>query len=80
MMVKLNGHIFCLMMMNFQKNIIIFGTKSVIVLEKNLSVNPFTIKIFKTKIQPCIDESTEFHDKEMPNIGSNYSHLPLIFS
>ena len=34
--------------------------------------------ILKTKIKSYSDESTDFHDKEMPKAGSNYAWLALI--
>ena len=34
--------------------------------------------VLKTKIKYSIDEATNFHDKEMPNVGSNYSCLVII--
>ena len=32
----------------------------------------------KTKKKSCFDEATDFHDKELPTIGSNYICLAVI--
>ena len=45
-MEKLNECIVLLNIMNYQKNITVFGIKLVIVLKKNLIANPSTIKKF----------------------------------
>ena len=47
MMVKLNGCIFQLNMMNYLKQLVIFGIKQLIVLKKNLNANSSTIKSFE---------------------------------
>ena len=51
-----------------------------IFLDCNLIENPSTIKIFfgKTKIKSYHDEFTDFHDKEIPKLGSNYTCLAVI--
>ena len=48
----------------------VFGIKSVIVLRKNLIVNPSTIKKFSS-------EAKDFLDKEVPKVGSNYTCLAV---
>ena len=45
---KLSGYIFIVKMMNYQKNITVFGIKSVIVLWKSLIANRSTVKDFWT--------------------------------
>ena len=53
--------------------------KSVIVLKKNLIANPSTKKfVLKTKRKSYGDKFTDFHDKEMPKTGSNYTCLAVI--
>ena len=54
----------------------ISGTKSPIVLKKNLIANPSTVKKFWKPIWN--HESTDFHNKEIPKVGSNYTCLALI--
>ena len=57
----------------------LFGIKSVIVWKKNLIVNLFTIKHFKyNKIKSYNDQVTDFHDKEVPKVGSNYACLAVM--
>ena len=42
-------------------------------------MTPFTIKIFlKTKVKSNVDDATDFHDKEIPKVGSNYICLAVI--
>ena len=58
---------------------VLFGIKSAIAWRNNLIVTPFTIKIFlKTKVKPNVDDATDFHDKEIPKVGSNYICLAVI--
>ena len=60
-------------MMTFWKNIILFGIKSALILKKNLIANLFEIKKKKLKKKNTdSDETTEFHDKEMTKVGSDY--------
>ena len=61
-------------MMTFWKNIILFGIKSALILKKNLIANLFGIKKKKKlkKKKTYSDETTEFHDKEMTKVGSDY--------
>ena len=57
----------------------LFGIKSAIVWKKNLIVNLFTIKHFKyNKIKSYNDQVTDFHDKEVPKVGSNYACLAVM--
>ena len=35
-------------------------------------------KTMKTKIKPCVDEATDFHDKEIPKVRPHYACLVLI--
>ena len=35
-------------------------------------------KSLKNKIKCYGDESTDFHDKEVPKVGSNYTYLAVI--
>ena len=50
-----------------------FGTKSVIALKKNSTVNSsiFT-KLLKTKIRSYGDEATDFQSRQIPETSSNY--------
>ena len=58
--------------------IMIFQTKLTIVF-KIFDIKPINNKtVLKTKIKSSTDEATYFHDKEMPNVGSNYSCLVVI--
>ena len=57
----------------------LFGIKSAIIWKKNLIVNLFTIKHFKNnKIKSYNDEVTDFHDKEVPKVWSNYTCLAVM--
>ena len=59
--------------------IILFGIKSAAISKKNLISNLYTIKIFlKTKVKSHGDEATDFHDKEIPKSGSDYTYLAVI--
>ena len=35
-------------------------------------------KILKTKMKSYGDEATDFHDKKMPQVGSNHTYLAVI--
>ena len=79
MLGKLNVWIFCLNMMTYWTNIILFGIKSVLISKKKLIANLSAIKnIFKPKKISCVDETTDFHDKELPSAGSNHTCLGVI--
>ena len=51
--------------------------KSVLIVKKKLIVNLYKIKNFKqqTKIKSYGDEATDFHDEEIPKVGSNRTCL-----
>ena len=34
----------------------------------------------KIKTKPHIDEATDFHDKEMPKVGFNYTFLAVLLT
>ena len=66
-------------MINYQKNIIVFGINSVKVLRKNLIVNPSTIKkLLKNKVGSYGHEAIDFYDTEVPKKDSNYTCLSII--
>ena len=52
-----------------RKNMTIFG---IIVLKENLIANPSTIKKIKIKTRSYSDEATDFHERKVPEAGSNY--------
>ena len=57
---------FLLKMINYYKNITVFGIKLVRVSRKDLIANPSTIKKFlKTKLRRSGYEARAFHDKEI---------------
>ena len=61
------------------KNIMIFRITFVIVWKENLIVNLSTIKRFlKTKIKYYGVNATDFRDKEIPKVRSNYACLAVI--
>ena len=70
MMVKLNGYIFWLKMMTYQKNTIWDKVSSDIKKEFD-SETVYYKKVLKTKIKSYGDEATGFHDEEMPKLRSN---------
>ena len=80
MMDKQNGCIFWLKMMAYWKNIVLFGIKSALTLKRNLieSLSMIILFLKKTKIKPCGNEVTDFHDKENPKVDSNQFFLSLI--
>ena len=48
-------------------------------IKKELDREPgYNKKFLKTKIESYGDETTDFHDKEMPRAGSNYTCLAVI--
>ena len=59
-----------------------FWIKSALILKKNLIENLSTIKkkkkFLKTKIKSYGDKATDFHDKEIPMVGSNHTCLAVI--
>ena len=82
---------FWLRMMTYQKNIILFGIKSVPISKKNL-ISALTLvkqvhqkselvynKIYlKTKVKSHGNEVVEFYDKKTPKLDSNHTYLALI--
>ena len=59
----------------------IFGIESAVVSKRNLIANPSAInKFLKTKIKSYSAEATDFHDKDILNLGSNYTCLAVILS
>ena len=76
---RLNGCIFLLKMMTYQKNIILFGIKSALIYKKEsdseLSITKFCLK---TKTESYGDEVTDFYDKEIPDVDSNHTCLVVI--
>ena len=75
---KVNGCIFWLKVMTYQKNIMLFAVKSVLMSKKNL-ITRLSTKFFflKTKIKSYSDEVTDFYDKEIPNVDSNLTYLAV---
>ena len=68
-----------LKMMTYWKNIILFGTKSMLILKKNLIVSLSIINFFlKNKMKSCGDEVTDFFDKIIPKVDSNRTCLAVI--
>ena len=66
-------------MMTYWKNIILFGTKSTLILKKNLIVSLSIINFFlKNKIKSYGDEVTDFFDKIIPKVDSNRTCLAVI--
>ena len=48
-------------------------------MKKEFDSKPTYYKNFiKTKIKYCVGESTDFHDKEIPEVGSHHPCLALI--
>ena len=61
-----------LKMLNYRKNILIFGLKLVIVLKKNLTVNPSTLKKFWKPKQDLTVMRLQVFVVEKYKEGSNY--------
>ena len=81
MMVKLNGCIFWLNMITYGKNIILFGIKSALILKKKKGSDskPVYHKHFlKSQIKSYGDEPSDFQDKQIPKVGSNYTWFTVI--
>ena len=75
---KVNGCIFWLKVMTYQKNIIICSKVSADV--KKEFDNETVYKNFfflKTKVKSYSDEVTDFYDKEIPNVDSNLTYLAV---
>ena len=47
---------------------------------KNFIVSPSTKKYLKTKRKSYRDEATDFHDKEIPKLGSNFICLAVVLT
>ena len=73
---------FLLKIMTYWKNIILFGIKSALTLKKNCEpeiVSLCRVQIFlKTKIKSYGDKVTDFYDKEIPKVDSNYTGLAVM--
>ena len=72
MMVKLNGCIFWLKMINYENNVKVSGGKSINTgIKKEFDSEPIYKNNFqKFKINYYSDETSDFHDKEMLKAGS----------
>ena len=67
MMVKLNGQIFWLEMMNFWKKYNNIWNKVSNSIKKVLNCKPiYNEKILKTKIRPCNDKAAGFYTRKIP--------------
>ena len=55
-------------------NEIIFGIKSTILWKETIVSHK---EFLKTKLKSYRDVATDFHDKEMPNLGYNHTCLPV---
>ena len=60
------------------KSLILFGIKSAQILKRNLIVNYLQEKLLITKVKSYGDEATDFHNKEMPKINSDYTCSAVI--
>ena len=69
-MVKLNACIFYLKMKTCLKNIILFGIKSAKYLKKIDTRPIYNKRFFKVKIKSYCDKATDYHDEEIPKVGS----------
>ena len=65
-------------MITYWKSIILFEIKLALILKKKLVANLFTKIFLKTKIKSYGDEATDFHDKEIPKVASDYTCLAVI--
>ena len=71
--------IFWLKMMTFSTNIILFGTNSVTILITMYNNEHVCNRIFlKTKTKSDGDETTDFDDKRVTKVDSNYTRLAEI--
>ena len=49
------------------------------IMKKEFDSDSISIKkCLETKIKSCGDETTDFHDKKVPKVGSNYTCLAVI--
>ena len=74
MIVRLSGCICLLKINTYWINTILFSIKPALILKENLKENPSII----AKIKFYCDETTDFHDKEMPKMDSNHTFLAVI--
>ena len=50
-------------------------------IKKELDCEPvYNKKFLKTKIMSYVHEPTDFHDNEIPKVGSNYTWLAVVFT
>ena len=70
--------LFQLKMMTYWENTILFGIKVVLILKLNLIANLFTKKTVGNQIKSHGDEATDFHDKEIHKVASDYMSLAVI--
>ena len=75
-MFKLNGYVFCLKMITYWKNILLFWINSAAILKKDFDSKPvYNKKVFENQIKFYGNETINFHE-EVPTIGS--THICLI--
>ena len=73
---KPNWCIFPLKMMNYWKNVTIFGIKSAIIWNCKPIYNK---KFLKTKMKSYLDKAADFRNEEISKVGSNYTCLAVIW-
>ena len=65
-------------MITYQENIIILGIKSALI-KKEFNCEPvYNNQFLKSKIKPYAHEVTDFYDKEVPKVDSNYTCLAVM--
>ena len=64
------------LMMAFCKNMLLFGTKSVLILKKNSIARLSAKNILKIKMKS--DKAIDFHDKGISKVDSNHTCLAVI--
>ena len=77
MMDKLNGCIFWLKMMAYQKIIILFEIKSALIWKQYDSEPVYNKNFLKTKTKSHGDEVTDFYNKEILQVDSNHTCLAV---
>ena len=66
-------------MINYWKNLILFGINSALILKKKFDSKPaYNKTFFKNKIKSYDDEVTDFYDKEIPKVSSDHTCLAVI--
>ena len=66
-------------MINYWKNLILFGINSALILKKEFDSKPaYNKTFFKNKIKSYDDEVTDFYDKEIPKVSSDHTCLAVI--